>query len=151
MGGFVGMRMAARRPDLLRPLLLLETSADPEPEENVGRYRLLTMATRVPGPRAAAQRARFVEVLSARRDIWRAVNGVIDRAGVRGELERIHAPTLILVGDEDVATTPAKARRIHEKIAGSRLVEVRGAGHSSSVEQPGAVTGAIKEFLGALR
>jgi pimeloyl-ACP methyl ester carboxylesterase len=171
MGGFVGMRMAARRPDLLRSLLLLETSADPEPEENVGRYRLLTMATRALGPGAvaprvmpilfgktfledpgqAAQRARFVEVLSARRDIWRAVNGVIDRAGVRGELGRIHAPTLILVGDEDVATTPAKARRIHEKIAGSRLVEVRGAGHSSSVEQPGAVTGAIEEFLGALR
>src|SRR5205823_2727516 len=30
MGGFVGMRLAARRPELLRSLVLLETSADPE-------------------------------------------------------------------------------------------------------------------------
>src|SRR5438552_10053419 len=39
MGGFVGMRIAARRPDLVRSLALLETSADPEPPENVPRYR----------------------------------------------------------------------------------------------------------------
>src|SRR5262249_58308857 len=51
MGGFVGMRMAARRPDLVRSLILLETSADPEPIENVARYRLLTAVTRILGPR----------------------------------------------------------------------------------------------------
>jgi hypothetical protein len=28
------MRLGARRPDLVRSLLLLETSADPEPPEN---------------------------------------------------------------------------------------------------------------------
>src|SRR5882672_10453568 len=33
MGGFVAMRMAARRPDLVRSLILIETSADPEPIE----------------------------------------------------------------------------------------------------------------------
>ncbi|HSD86281.1 MAG TPA: alpha/beta hydrolase, partial [Kofleriaceae bacterium] len=36
MGGFVAMRVAARRPDLVRKLVLLETSIDPEPRENVG-------------------------------------------------------------------------------------------------------------------
>src|SRR6185295_14464009 len=50
MGGFVAMRMAARRPDLVRSLLLLETSSDPEPVENVARYRLLTRVTRLLGP-----------------------------------------------------------------------------------------------------
>ena len=43
MGGFVGMRMGARRPDLVRSLLLLETSADPEPVANVARYRTLLL------------------------------------------------------------------------------------------------------------
>src|SRR5260370_4548842 len=39
MGGMIGMRLAARRPELVRSLALLETSADPEPEENVPKYR----------------------------------------------------------------------------------------------------------------
>lgn len=170
MGGFVGMRVAARRPELLRSLMLLETSADPEPEENVGKYRLLTLATRALGPGAVAarvlpilfgksfvqdparqqERDHFVEILKARRDIWRAVQGVIDRAGVYDELQRIKAPTLVLVGDEDVATTPAKARRIHEAIQGSTLVQIAGAGHSSTVEQPAAVTAALETFLASV-
>jgi len=40
MGGFVGMRMAARRRDLVRSLILLETSSDPEPVDNIARYRM---------------------------------------------------------------------------------------------------------------
>jgi len=43
MGGFVGMRMAARRRDLVRSLILLETSSDPEPVDNIARYRMLTI------------------------------------------------------------------------------------------------------------
>ena len=46
MGGFVGMRLASRRPELLRSLMLLETSADPEPAENVPRYNLLNFIAR---------------------------------------------------------------------------------------------------------
>src|SRR3954470_18973821 len=51
MGGFVAMRMAARRPDLVRSLLLLETSSDPEPSENIARYRTLTKVTKLIGPK----------------------------------------------------------------------------------------------------
>jgi 3-oxoadipate enol-lactonase len=170
MGGFVAMRVGARRPDLVRSLLLLETSSEPEPIENVGRYRLLTRFTRLLGPRVvgervmpimfgrsfladasrASERARYQALLTARRDVWKAVNGVVNRAGIEGELGRISAPTLVLVGDEDVATVPAKAERIHRAIAGSKLVTIARAGHSSSVEQPAAVTAAIEAFLGAL-
>jgi 3-oxoadipate enol-lactonase len=39
MGGFVGMRLAARKPQLLKSLILLDTSADPEP--NRLKYLLL--------------------------------------------------------------------------------------------------------------
>jgi pimeloyl-ACP methyl ester carboxylesterase len=35
-----------------------------------------------------------------------AVQGVIDRKGVEDELSKISSPTLIIVGDEDVATKP---------------------------------------------
>jgi 3-oxoadipate enol-lactonase len=46
MGGFIGLRLAARRSELLRPLILLETSADPEPSEDVAKYRQLTFVAR---------------------------------------------------------------------------------------------------------
>jgi 3-oxoadipate enol-lactonase len=167
MGGFVGLRMAARRPDLVRSLILLETSSLVEPRENLGRYRMLTRVTRLLGPRVVRGRVApimfgktilgdparkaeldgFTDLMSRRRDIWRAVNGVIDRAGVYDELRRITAPTLVVVGDEDVATLPAKAERIAAAISGARLVRIPGAGHSSSVEQPAAVNAAIEQFL----
>ena len=41
MGGFVGMRLAARRPDLVKTLTLLETSANSEPVENLPKYKTL--------------------------------------------------------------------------------------------------------------
>ena len=170
MGGFVAMRMAARRPDLVRSLLLLETSADPEPIENIGRYRLLTRVMKLVGPKLIknkvapimfgkailADKARrkelagFVDLMSRRSDIWRAVNGVVDRAGIHHELARITAPALVVVGEEDVATPRHKAERIVGAIAGAKLVTIPRAGHSSSVEEPQLVTAAIEAFLQAL-
>ena len=171
MGGFVAMRVAARRPELVRTVALLETSADPEPIENIGRYRMLTAIVRAVGARplrgriapiffarsTLADRARkrelagYLDAMSARRDVWRAVNGVIDRAGVHGELGRIRAPTAVIVGDEDVATPPVRAQRIAAAIAGAKLVTIAGAGHSSPVEQPAAVTAAIETHLRGVR
>jgi 3-oxoadipate enol-lactonase len=168
MGGFVAMRIAARRPELVRSLMLLETSSEPEPEANVPRYRMLSTVSRVIGMGAVVKRvlpimlgktvladasrkadvARFAKIMTARKDIWRATNGVIDRAGCADELARIRARTLVIVGAEDVATVPAKAKLIAAGIAGAKLVEIPGAGHSSTVEQPERVTAALQEFLG---
>lgn len=77
----------------------------------------------------------------------RATTGVIDRQGVYGELVKIAVPTLILAGEQDVATIPAKADRIHQCISSSLIL---GAGHSSTIEEPGAVNGAIDAFLSDL-
>lgn len=168
MGGFVGMRLAARHPELLRSLTLLDTSADAEPAENVPRYRLLNALTRWLGirwvvgrvmpimfgrtflsdPAKAADRAHWRAQLAGNRpSIYRAVNGVVEREAVAPELGKIRCPTLVLVGEEDVATVPAKSERICALIAGADLVRIPGAGHSSSVEQPAAVTAALDAFL----
>ena len=168
MGGFVAMRLAARRPDLVRSLALLDTSADPEPEANRSRYRRLARAVRWFGvrpvadrvipimfgrtfltdPARAADRALWrARLLENRRDVWRAVHGVIDRAGVADEVARITAPTLVVAGDEDVATVPARAARLAALIPRARLTTVPGAGHSSTVEQPARVTALLAEFL----
>ena len=172
MGGFVGMRLAARQPDLVKSLTLLETSADPEPEASRRRYRRLNLIARWlglgavarpvmriifgnkfladPARAALGEQCRRELVANHRLGITRAVVGVIDRQGVDAELDRIAAPTLIVVGDQDLATPPAKAERIHARIAGSRLLVIPGAGHTSTIEEPAAVNAAIAGFLAGL-
>jgi len=172
MGGFIALRLAIRRPELLRSLILLETSADPEPRENVPRYRTLNFIARWFGLGLVAGRvmpimfgrkiledpARAAELRELRRrmvtqhkvGITRAVRGVVERQGVYDELDRIDLPALIVVGDQDVATVPAKSQRMHARIRGSKLVVIPGAGHSSTMEEPAAVNRAIAEFLAGL-
>jgi pimeloyl-ACP methyl ester carboxylesterase len=169
MGGFVGLRLAARRPDLLRSLALLATSADPEPRLKLPQYTLLKLVARWIGfrpvirrvmalmlgrtfltdpARAASREALRRQILANHRiGITRAVTGAVMRAGVYETLDRIHVPTLILVGDEDVGTPPEKSRRIHERIRGSRLVIISRAGHTLTVEEPVAVSAALQKFL----
>lgn len=169
MGGFVGMRLAARYPEVIRSLILMETTADPEPEENVPRYRLLNFIARWFGMRLVANSVMKIMFSQSflndpnrqqEREYWkgqllqnhrigvtRAVKGVIDRKGVYEELGNIHCPVLIIVGEEDVATVPAKSERIHGAIPHSLLVRIPAAGHSSTVEQPELVTKAIMNFL----
>jgi pimeloyl-ACP methyl ester carboxylesterase len=170
MGGFIGMRLAARRPDLLRSLVLLETSGEPEPMANVPRYTLLNLIARLAGvrpvadpvmrlmfgkgfltdPNRAEERALWrARLMENRKDIWRAVNGVIKRRGVTEEIPSIRVPTLIVVGEEDVATVPAKAERLHQLIPGSRLVRLPRGGHSVTVEEPSLVNATLGTFLDA--
>lgn len=168
MGGFVAMRVAARRPDLVRSLILIETSGDSEPVDNVPRYRMLSSLTRIlpmrlvipkvapimlgktilADPNRKAEVATYMATMSQRRDIWRAVNGVIDRAPIASELSRINTRTLVIVGDEDVATPRPKAERLVEQIKGAELCVIPAAGHSSTVEEPARVTAGLLRFLG---
>jgi pimeloyl-ACP methyl ester carboxylesterase len=168
MGGFVAMRLAARQPQLLKSCLLLETSADPEPAENKSKYRQMIWVVRLLGtkpvapkvmrimfsqsfladPAQAGLRREWQGRLEAlERNIHRAVTGVINRSSVYEELKNIRCPTLVIVGEEDVATVPAKAERIHQAIAGSELVRIPRAGHTSTIENPRDVNRAILDFL----
>lgn len=169
MGGFIGMRLAIHHPHLLLTLSLLETSADPEPKENIGGYRLMAFIGRIFGFRPLSGRLSailfgrdFLADDNQKRKLehWqsqinnnnragssRAAMAVINRQGVYDHLSEINTPTLVVVGDQDVATTPVKARRIHAAIAASELVVVEGAGHSSSIEKPADVTRVLQTFI----
>jgi pimeloyl-ACP methyl ester carboxylesterase len=168
MGGFVGLRVAARHPELLRSLTLLDTCASSESLWNLSRYYLLTATTHWLGLRPVVDRlmsiyfgqtflkdpARAAERESLRRqllqnprDVWRAMQGVITRRGVTEELSGITTPTLILVGEEDVVTRPETAELLHARIRGSRLVKLPHVGHMSNLEQPELVNRAIRRFL----
>lgn len=62
-------------------------------------------------------------------------------------VRRIKVPTLILRGSESDILTPETARRMHEAIAGSHLVEITGAGHSIPADAPEAFEKAVREFV----
>jgi 3-oxoadipate enol-lactonase len=171
MGGFVGMRIAARHPDLLRSLSLLATAADAEPPAHLPRYRLLTGVVRRLGTRPvasqvmpimfgptflgdssrASERERWANELRRNgRRIHRAVNGVIERERCTDELANIRCPTLVLHGDEDNAVSRSRALATAEAIQGARFTAIETAGHTMTVENPEAVTEALREFLAGL-
>ncbi|MCR9080935.1 MAG: alpha/beta hydrolase [Cyclobacteriaceae bacterium] len=169
MGGFVGMRLAARRPDLVKSLTLLETSANSEPVENLPKYKTLNGIVKwlgvIPPVANKVMPIMFAqswlnnksnseaikkwkkELRSNKKTITGPVEGVIYRKGVEAELGAIKCPTMIVVGDEDVATKPEKAKFIQMGIAGSRLHMIPGAGHSSCIEKPEVVNQLLKDWL----
>lgn len=169
MGGFVGMRLAARQPALIKTLTLLETSAEPEPTENHPKYNKLNLVARWIGLWAvigsilpimfgqtflsdtsrAKQKKRWADAISGnhRVGITRAVRGVIDREGCTDLLGQINMPVGIGVGDEDVATKVEKSERMHAAINGSELAVFKTAGHSSSIETPDLVNDLIERTV----
>ena len=54
---------------------------------------------------------------------------------------------MIVVGDEDVATKPEKAKFIQMGISRSILHMITGAGHSSCIEKPTEVNRLIGDWL----
>jgi 3-oxoadipate enol-lactonase len=172
MGGFVGMRLAARKPELIRSLVLMSTSADAEPRAKAFGYRLLSLVARWTSMRLAAgpvkrimfgKKFRTDPAREAEREEWRrillnndpigatrAARAVFARPPIYDEIDKIRVPTLIIVGAADTATPVDKARRIHERIGGSRLVVIPDAGHTVTVEEPAAVNAAVREFLDGL-
>ena len=87
------------------------------------------------------------QLISNKKSIVKAVKGVINREGVLDELSNVQIPTLVIVGDEDVATVTEKAKNIKLKIPQSRLAIIKGAGHSSTIEEPRQVIDTIEVFL----
>ncbi|MFG1770296.1 alpha/beta fold hydrolase [Nocardia salmonicida] len=172
MGGFVGQRLAARHGDLLRSLTLLDTSARAEDPAKIGEYHRLAWALRWFGIRPIAGRVAthlFGPAFRAsdtgkevvrewsrrltgvdRVGLRHAVHGVTERGAVDDELAAITVPTLIIVGADDAATPVPHARQIASLIPHAQLHTIPACGHSSSLEQPQAVTDLLHSFLASI-
>jgi pimeloyl-ACP methyl ester carboxylesterase len=168
MGGFVGMRLAARHPELLRSLTLIATAADPEPPENHPRYKTLIQVTRIFGVRAVRRAVMPImfgktflndperkplrkqwsrELVSNRRRAVCAVRGVIERSSVEDELHQIQCPTLILHGAEDAAISVPRVNALHQGIPNAKLVRFATGGHTLTIEEPRQVNAELLRFL----
>ena len=169
MGGFVGMRLAAHHPELIRTLTLMNTTATKEKLLNRIKYAFLAQMVKIfsPAPftpiavkelfgqttRRSAERRPMLEQwtgkLRARpRNIARSLSAVMNRREFRAdEMAAIQCPTLIITGEEDTAQPPPNSASLVAGIRGARHVNIPGAGHSSSLETPDAVIKAMQELL----
>jgi 3-oxoadipate enol-lactonase len=104
-------------------------------------------------PKRAELRKKWRQYLISNHKVGvaRAVTGVITRQAVYDQLKKIDIPTLIIVGEQDIATVPEKSKRLHESISKSKMVTIPNAGHMSPVEEPEAVNTALDEFLTSLQ
>ncbi|NHZ72143.1 MAG: alpha/beta fold hydrolase [Aquificales bacterium] len=167
-GGFIGLRLGIRHPELLRSLTLIDTSADAETPDQVRQYDMLATIVRYFGWRLVLGKAlsilfspgfindpqrqdevkRWKQVIIGhnRKGVSAFARGIFHRDSVAEQLDQIHTPTVVIGGGEDVATPPELMKRIVAGIPGTTLHLIPNAGHSSVVEKPEAVTAVMLDF-----
>lgn len=168
-GGMVGMRLCMRAPERVERLALIDTNADAETKEKLPKYRVMTLVARLFGP-IPALLDRVVPIyfspstIESRPELvaaFRSRIGAMDRTAllhaldavmfsrtdVRPRLGSIRCPTLVVVGEDDVATPLPRAEDIVRGISGAELRRIPRAGHLAAWEQPGAVNAHLLPFL----
>lgn len=171
-GGFVGIRLGIRRPELLRSLVLMDTGAEAEPWRTRLKYNLMLGALRWIGMRPMAGETMkalfgppFLRDPERReeRELWkgrilandpdalvRFGRAIFSRGDLQGELGRISVPTLVVSGEQDRARPLAAARKLTRGIPGARLEIIPRAGHLCTIEEPEAVNAVLRGFLAAV-
>jgi pimeloyl-ACP methyl ester carboxylesterase len=167
-GGFVGMRIALRRPELLRSLVLMDTSAEAESETSSKKYNLLLWMVQYVGWWAVIGQVMpilfhktFLEDQTRKVEVkaWKDIitghdrkgvvpfgKGIFARDSVMEQLAGLSLPTAIIVGKQDIATPSEYAQRMVDVIPDAKLFTIPDAGHSAAVEKPVEVAEAIQTF-----
>lgn len=166
MGGMVAQKIALGHPDLVRALVLVDTSASPQDSSRTEmRKRLLEIAERQ-GMHAAFEaqlemdpaadeirsnpeavriwREQFL--MTSREAYLYCAAAMAGRESLLEDLRCVAVPTLIVCGEKD-APFMEPSRLMHEAIPGSELVIIPGAGHSPQFETPAAFNRVLVGFL----
>jgi pimeloyl-ACP methyl ester carboxylesterase len=168
-GGFVGLRLALWRPELLRSLVLMDTSAEAESRLDRAKYEAMLVTLRLLGfrplmeptmrlmfgPELRHDPRRAAEVALWRRRIMandpRALIGfgraIFGREAVLDQIGSLRMPTLVTVGEHDRPQPIARSRALVDAIAGARLTVIPRAGHLSTIDNPAAANQALLDFL----
>lgn len=167
-GGFVALRIALQRPDLIKSLVLMDTSAEEEHPKALRKNNLLLWVVKNIGwfpVQGAVMRIvfhnTFLKDKSRKTEAqrWRKIitgqdvkamypfgKGIFARGSVLDQLPQIQAPTLVIVGAHDRATPLEYNKRIAEHIPGAAFTVIPDSGHSCAIEQPDLVNEAMLAF-----
>lgn len=163
MGGRVALEVYRMAPDRVRRLALLDTGIHPRgPTEEAKRGELVELARR---EGMAAMAARWLPPMlhpdhsallgpltemvlrSTPETFANQQRALLDRPDARAVLAGIRCPTLVLCGRQDIWSPVAQHEEIAASIPHSTLVIIEDCGHMSPVEQPAAVTKALRDWL----
>lgn len=166
MGGFVALRLAARRPELLSSVVVAGSSGDREqridefdplvariseggvsPVLDVVSHIMFGDTTLSDPARAGLldkARERLAEVGP---EIGDAAWQVVHRRSVVDELPSITVPTLVLAGAEDHVYDVGLSRQIADLAPDATLEVVEDVGHSLAFEDPGAIDSLLADLL----
>jgi 3-oxoadipate enol-lactonase len=165
MGGMIGQNIALRYPHRLASLCLCDTTAvmgpDSQPlwDERIAIAKKQGMSGLVDATLDRWFTKYFHEmqppqVEQIRRQIlatpiagYVGCSEAIRRLDYLKDLHRIKLPTLVMVGEEDPATTVEDARDMRERIPHSQLVVIPAAAHLSNVQQPEVFNASLVDFL----
>ncbi len=168
MGGYIALSLAERYPERIRALLLMDTRAAADSPEVAARREELAQAVlsagnpspvidamipRLFSPWISDNRPELVTPLrrvmerNAARGVVGALRAMATRPDRTPVLPGIRVPTLVLVGEEDVVTTPVEHQAMADAIPGARLEVVPRAGHLAPYENPPVANGVILRFL----
>ncbi|NMM50789.1 alpha/beta hydrolase [Marinigracilibium pacificum] len=169
MGGMVALRAAIKYPELIKSLILIDTSSEPEPKSGMIRNKAMLFVAKYFGLSPIAGKVMnmffgdsFLQdpahelirelylnyfLSNNRKGIIKAVKGILYRKGITNKLTLINRPTTILVGEEDILTDYKKAEVLQRNIRNSKLKVIPSAGHMSPVEEPEIVNSIIDDHL----
>jgi pimeloyl-ACP methyl ester carboxylesterase len=167
MGGYIAFEIVRRAPERVAKLALLDTSARADTPTQILRREALVALAEERGLSAVVDELFPLFVAPARNDDA-ALHALVDqmaaeigtaafarqevaiarRPDSRPTLRAIACPTLVLVGDADLATPPELSTEIADGISGAQRVTVPACGHLSTLERPAAVTAALVAWLG---
>jgi 3-oxoadipate enol-lactonase len=169
MGGFVALRLAARRPDLIRSAVVMGTSADVEEQADSmdqliaaleehgmsavidGVLQFMMGDTTLNDPSRAEILANVTELLSSRTPEYAdAAWNIAHRKGILDELPNITVPLLVVAGTEDHTYPPPKSEQIVALVPGAQLQLMEKTGHVHAVENPEAVHRVLEAHLAGL-
>jgi pimeloyl-ACP methyl ester carboxylesterase len=169
IGGMITVHFALAHQDLLKGIIIADSAAArPEvpmlinPEENIRIAQTRGMAglaehvisNKLLAPHLQNNPYAVKEYRDrmARNNVIGYCSGMRALSRMRdctGELGKITVPTLIIVGDLDAPfITPSQL--MHQRIAGSKLVVIPGAGHLANIERPVEFNEAVLSFLDTL-
>jgi pimeloyl-ACP methyl ester carboxylesterase len=166
LGGIVAFEIMRRAPERVSRLALLDTNPLPPRPEQLAAWaelgglaeaggldqvvdRLLPGLFR-PGWRADEGAVRAVRTMAERigpEAYGRQLRALAGRADNRPTLGTLACPTLVLVGRQDALTPVATHEEMAAAIPNAALVIVEQCGHLSTLEQPQAVTAALRYWM----
>ncbi len=162
LGAMIGMGLAIHHPERLCSLVLLDTFATPSEQARQlfeSRVTASSMESMVDSALGIWFTESFRNSRSREIELNRSQFLATSLAGYIGnchaimnldyldQLDRIRAPTSLIVGEFDRATPPGDSMAISERIAGSQVHLIKDAAHLCNVEQPAQVNAVLMNFL----